>query len=132
MDVLWMRISRKPSDPGQLLGRVDYGQIFVMIDRGDYWQCGLVVRKGALAEIQRRGLDALRADILRLAPFLGERVGDLRDWNDIKLLTVQVDRLRRWDREGELCLGDAARPVSPAPAGGITLAIQDAVAAANI
>ena len=132
MDVLWMRISRKPGDPGQLLGRVDYGQIFVMIDRGDYWQCGLVVRKGALAEIQRRGLDALRADIRRLAPFLGERVGDLRDWNDIKLLTVQVDRLRRWYRDGVLCLGDAAHAMSPVAGVGINLAIQDAVAAANI
>ena len=132
MDVLWMRISRKPSDPRQLLGRVDYGQIFVMIDRGDYWQCGLVVRKGALAEIQRRGLDALRADILRLAPFLGERVGELRDWNDIKLLTVQVDRLRRWYRDGVLCIGDAAHAMSPVAGVGINLAIQDAVAAANI
>src|SRR5436309_1050273 len=132
MDVLWMRISRKPSDPGQLLGRVDYGQIFVMIDRGDYWQCGLVVRKGALAEIQRRGLDALRADIQRLAPFLGERVAELRDWNDIKLLTVQVDRLRRWDRDGVLCIGDAAHARSPVAGVGINLAIQDAVAAANI
>ena len=132
MDVLWMRISRRPSDPGQLLGRVDYGQIFVMIDRGDYWQCGLVVRKGALAEIRRRGLDALRADILRLAPFLGERVSDLRDWNDIKLLTVQVDRLRRWYRDGVLCIGDAAHAMSPVAGVGINVAIQDAVAAANI
>src|SRR2546428_4693950 len=132
MDVLWMHISRKPSDPGQLLGRVDYGQICVMIDRGDYWQCGLVVRKGALAEIQRRGLDALRADILRLAPFLGERVGELRDWNDIKLLTVQVDRLRRWYRDGVLCIGDAAHAMSPVAGLGINLPIQDAVAAANI
>src|SRR2546428_8591231 len=125
MDVLWMRISRKPSDPGQLLGRVDYGQIFVMIDRGDYWQCGLVVRKGALAEIQRRGLDALRADILRLAPFLGERVGDLRDWNDIKLLTVQVDRLRRWYCDGVLCLRDAPHALSPVARVRIQPAIPD-------
>jgi len=132
MDVLWMRISRKASDPGQLLGRVDYGQIFVMIDRGDYWQCGLVVRKGALAEIQRRGLDALRADIRRLAPFFGERVSELHDWNDIKLLTVQVDRLRRWYRGGVLCIGDAAHAMSPVAGVGINLAIQDAVAAANI
>ena len=132
MDVLWMRVSRRPGDPRQLLGRVDYGQIFVMIDRGDYWQCGLVVRKGALAEIQRRGLDALRADIQRLAPFLGERVSDLRDWNDIKLLTVQVDRLRRWYRDGVLCIGDAAHAMSPVAGVGINLAIQDAVAAANI
>src|SRR5256712_4772560 len=126
MDVLWMRISRKPSDPGQLLGRVDYGQIFVMIDRGDYWQCGLVVRKGALAEIQRRGLDALRADIQRLAPFLGDRVSDLRDWNDIKLLTVQVDRLRRWYPGGVLCIRDAPHPVSPLAPGGIQPASPDA------
>src|SRR3989475_2121468 len=132
MDVLWMRISRKPSDPRQLLGRVDYGQIFVIIDRGDYWQCGLVVRKGTLAEIQRRGLDALRADILRLAPFLRERVSDLRDWNDIKLLTVQVDRLRRWYRDGGLCLGDAAHAMSPVARGRINLAVQDPVAAADI
>ena len=132
MDVLWMRISRRPGDPRQLLGRVDYGQIFVMIDRGDYWQCGLVVRKGALAEIQRRGLEALRADIRRLAPFLGERVAELRDWSDIKLLTVQVDRLRRWYRDGVLCIGDAAHAMSPVAGVGINLAIQDAVAAANI
>jgi len=132
MDVLWMRVSRRPGDPRQLLGRVDYGQIFVMIDRGDYWQCGLVVRKGALAEIQRRGLEALRADIRRLAPFLGERVAELRDWSDIKLLTVQVDRLRRWYRDGVLCIGDAAHAMSPVAGVGINLAIQDAVAAANI
>ena len=132
MDVLWMRVSRRPGDPRQLLGRVDYGQIFVMIDRGDYWQCGLVVRKGALAEIQRRGLEALRADIRRLAPFLGERVAELRDWRDIKLLTVQVDRLRRWYRDGVLCIGDAAHAMSPVAGVGINLAIQDAVAAANI
>src|SRR5256712_5006730 len=117
MDVLWMRISRKPSDPGQLLGRVDYGQIFVMIDRGDYWQCGLVVRKGALAEIQRRGLDALRADIVRLAPFLGERVSDLRDWNDIKLLPLQVDRLPRWYRARRPCLRNAPHRMAPRPRG---------------
>src|SRR2546426_1609510 len=129
MDVLWMRVSRKPSDPRQLLGRVDYGQIFVMIDRGDYWQCGLVVRKGTLAEIQRRGLDPLRADILRLAPFLGERVSDLRDWNDIKLLTVQVDRLRRWDRDGGLCIGDAPHAPSPPARAGIQPAIPGAGAA---
>src|SRR5256712_14019535 len=126
MDVLWMRISRKPSDAGQLLGRVDYGQIFVMIDRGDYWQCGLVVRKGALAEIQRRGLDALRADILRLAPFLGERVSDLRDWNDIKLLTVQVDRLRRWCPGGVPCIGGAAHRVAPRAGRGTQPATPDA------
>src|SRR5436190_3653694 len=132
MDVLWMRISRKPSDPAQALGRLDYGQIFVMIDRGDYFQCGLVVPKGAYEEIKARGFDALRADITRLAPFLGDRVNELRMWDDIKLLTVQVDRLKKWYRSGLLCIGDAAHAMSPVAGVGINLAIQDAVAAANI
>ena len=132
MDVLWMRIPRQQTDPAQLLGRLDYGQIFVMIDRGDYWQCGLVVRKGAFEEIKQRGLDALRDDIVRLAPFLGKRVDELRSWDDIKLLTVQVDRLRKWYRQGLLCIGDAAHAMSPVAGVGINLAIQDAVAAANI
>jgi 2-polyprenyl-6-methoxyphenol hydroxylase-like FAD-dependent oxidoreductase len=132
MDVLWMRISRDPHDPSQLLGRIDYGQIFVMIERGDYWQCGLVVPKGSFAEIKERGLAALRDDIRRLAPFLGDRVNDLREWNDVKLLTVQVDRLRSWHRPGLLCIGDAAHAMSPIGGVGINLAVQDAVAAANI
>jgi 2-polyprenyl-6-methoxyphenol hydroxylase-like FAD-dependent oxidoreductase len=132
IDVLWMRISREPTDPSQALGRIDFGQIFVMIDRGDYWQCGLVVRKGAFDEIKQRGLPALRADIARLAPFLGKRVDDLKSWDDIKLLTVQVDRLRKWYRQGLLCIGDAAHAMSPVGGVGINLAIQDAVAAANV
>ncbi|MFL5502211.1 MAG: FAD-dependent monooxygenase, partial [Gemmatimonadaceae bacterium] len=132
MDVLWMRISRNQDDPSQLLGRIDYGQIFVMIERGDYWQCGLVVPKGSFAEIKQRGLGALRDDIRRLAPFLGDRVNDLREWNDVKLLTVQVDRLRSWHRPGLLCIGDAAHAMSPIGGVGINLAIQDAVAAGNI
>ena len=131
MDVLWMRISRQPTDPGQVLGRVDYGHIFVMLDRGDYWQCGLVVAKGALDEIKQRGLPALRDDIRRIAPFLGDRVDEVRSWDDIKLLTVQVDRLRKWHRQGLLCIGDAAHAMSPVGGVGINLAIQDAVAAAN-
>jgi 2-polyprenyl-6-methoxyphenol hydroxylase-like FAD-dependent oxidoreductase len=131
MDVLWMRISRKSTDPAQLLGRVDYGRIFVMIDRGDYWQCGLVVPKGTFDEIQRRGLPALHADIRQLAPFLGDRVDELRSWDDIRLLTVQVDRLLKWYRQGLLCIGDAAHAMSPVAGVGINLAIQDAVAAAN-
>ena len=131
MDVLWMVIPRKPTDPGQLLGRLDYGQIFVLIDRGDYWQAGLVVRKGAYEEIRQRGLPALRDDITRLAPFLGDRVNALKSWDDIKLLTVQVDRLEKWYRDGCLCIGDAAHAMSPVGGVGINLAIQDAVAAAN-
>jgi 2-polyprenyl-6-methoxyphenol hydroxylase-like FAD-dependent oxidoreductase len=132
MDALWMRIPRTSSDPEQLLGRIDFGKIFVMIDRGDYWQCALVIRKGAYEEIKRSGMDALRSDLVQLAPFLGDRVKELRDWNDIKLLTVQVDRLREWYREGLLCIGDAAHAMSPIGGVGINLAIQDAVAAANI
>jgi 2-polyprenyl-6-methoxyphenol hydroxylase-like FAD-dependent oxidoreductase len=132
MDALWMRISRKPTDPEQLLGRLDYGKIFVLIDRGDYWQAALVVRKGAFSEIQKRGLPAFRADIAEIAPFLKDRLNELREWSDIKLLVVQVDRLRRWYRDGLLCIGDAAHAMSPVAGVGINLAIQDAVAAANI
>ncbi len=132
MDVLWMRLSRKATDPKQLFGRIDFGRIFVMIDRGDYWQCALVIRKGAFEAIRTRGIEALRADILQMNPFLHDRVAELRDWNDIKLLTVQVNRLRQWFRPGLLCIGDAAHAMSPVAGVGINLAIQDAVAAANI
>src|SRR5689334_7354226 len=131
MDVLWMRIPREETDPAQLLGRVDYGQIFVLIGRCDYWQAGLVVGKGTYDEIRERGLPALRDDIRRLAPFLGDRVNALKSWEDVKLLTVQVDRLEKWYRDGCLCIGDAAHAMSPVGGVGINLAIQDAVAAAN-
>ncbi|HJP60321.1 MAG TPA: FAD-dependent oxidoreductase [Gemmatimonadaceae bacterium] len=131
MDVLWMGIPREPTDPSQLLGRLDYGQIFILIDRGDYWQAGLAVRKGAYEEIRQRGLPALRDDITKLAPFLADRVNALKTWDDIKLLTVQVDRLEQWYRDGCLCIGDAAHAMSPVGGVGINLAIQDAVAAAN-
>ncbi len=132
MDALWMRLSRHSSDPGKMFGRVDAGSIFVMIDRGDYWQCAYVIPKGAFDQIRRRGLSSFRDDIARLAPFLRDRVGELGDWSDIKLLTVVVDRLRRWYRPGLLCIGDAAHAMSPIGGVGINLAIQDAVAAANI
>ena len=132
MDVLWMRLSKAPGDPAQLFGRIDFGRIFVMLDRGDYWQCGLVIPKGGLAEIRQRGIAGLRADIVELNPFLRDRVGELRDWDDIKLLTVQVNRLREWCRSGLLCIGDAAHAMSPIGGVGINLAIQDAVAAANV
>ncbi len=132
MDVLWMRLSRKPTDPGQLFGRIDFGRIFVMIDRGDYWQCALVIRKGAFEGIQSRGIASLRADIVQMNPFLSDRVEELKTWDDVKLLTVQVDRLRNWYRDGLLCIGDAAHAMSPVAGVGINLAIQDAVAAANV
>jgi 2-polyprenyl-6-methoxyphenol hydroxylase-like FAD-dependent oxidoreductase len=132
MDVLWMRISRRPTDPGQTLGHVEAGKIFVMIDREDYWQCGLVIPKGGADEIRKRGLEKFREDIASLEPFLRDRVSELRDWSDASLLTVKVDRLRQWWRPGLLCIGDAAHAMSPVGGVGINLAIQDAVAAANI
>ena len=132
MDVLWMGVSKLPSDPHQVIGRFDSGKIMVMLDRGDYWQCGYVIPKGGFAEIQQKGLDELRANVAAMAPFLAGRVNELREWSDIKLLTVKVDRLRKWWRPGLLCIGDAAHAMSPIGGVGINLAIQDAVAAANI
>ena len=132
MDVLWMRLSRHPTDPGQTLGRVDPGRILVMLNREDYWQCAFVIPKGGFDEFRRRGLAAFREEIVRLAPYLRDRVGELADWSDIKLLTVAVDRLRVWHRPGLLCIGDAAHAMSPIGGVGINLAIQDAVAAGNI
>ena len=132
MDVLWMRLSRRSSDPEQTLGRVDAGRIFVMLNRGDYWQCAYVIPKGGFDQIRQSGLTAFRSEIVRLAPYLSDRVGELADWPDIKLLTVAVDRLRVWHRPGLLCIGDAAHAMSPIGGVGINLAIQDAVAAANI
>jgi hypothetical protein len=110
----------------------DRGRILVMIDREDYWQCGFVIPKGALEDIRRRGLESFRAEIAAIAPFVQDRVGELRDWDDVKLLTVVVDRLRRWYRPGLLCIGDAAHAMSPVGGVGINLAVQDAVAAANL
>ncbi len=132
MDVLWMRMSRKPSDPGQIGGYVNFGRMMVTLNRGDYWQCAYLIRKGGYDQVRSRGLDAFRADIVKLVPWLADRVGELQDWDDIKLLTVAVDRLTRWWRPGLLCIGDAAHAMSPVGGVGVNLAVQDAVAAANI
>ena len=132
MDVLWFRLSRGRQDRGQTMGRFDAGQIFIMLDRGEYWQCGYVIPKGTFDEIREGGLQAFRERVARLAPPVRERVGELRTWDDLKLLTVRVDRLSRWYRPGFLCIGDAAHAMSPVGGVGINLAIQDAVAAANI
>jgi len=132
MDVLWMRISKLPGDPSQLLGRIEAGQMLVMIDRGEYWQCAYLIAKGAAGRLKEEGLPAFRAKLAGLAPFLGSRVEELQSWDDIKLLTVAVDRLKRWSKPGLLCIGDAAHAMSPAGGVGINLAIQDAVATANI
>jgi len=132
MDVMWLRVSRRPDDPAQVFGYIEAGHIFVMLDRGDYWQCAYVIPKGAADEVRARGLTAFRQSITSIVPFLGDRPEELRDWDDIKLLTVTVDRLRRWYRPGLLCIGDAAHAMSPIGGVGINLAVQDAVAAANI
>jgi len=132
MDVLWFGLTRGRQDHGRTMGRFDAGQIFIMIDRGEYWQCGYVIPKGAYDRIREGGLPAFRERVARLAPLVQERVGDLRTWDDVKLLTVRVDRLSQWYRPGLLCIGDAAHAMSPVGGVGINLAIQDAVAAANI
>lgn len=132
MDVLWMQISRAESDPPVTLGRVDAGRILVLLNRRTYWQCALIIPKGAYDELRARGLPAFRAQLAQLAPFLRDRVEELADWEQMKLLTVMVDRLKRWWRPGLLCIGDSAHAMSPIGGVGINLAIQDAVAAANI
>lgn len=132
MDVLWLRLSRRPGDPAQSLGRVNPGRIFIMLDRTEYWQCGFVIPKGQFDQIRERGLESFRNDIVQLAPYMQDRVGELKDWSDIKLLTVAVDRLSHWYQPGLLCIGDAAHAMSPIGGVGINLAIQDGVAAANI
>jgi 2-polyprenyl-6-methoxyphenol hydroxylase-like FAD-dependent oxidoreductase len=132
IDVLWMSLSRKPSDPEQTGGYFNFGRVFVTLDRGDYWQCAFVIRKGEFAELQAQGIAFLRSRIAGIAPLLGDRVEELRSWDDVKLLTVRVDRLRQWARPGLLCIGDAAHAMSPIGGVGINLAVQDAVATANL
>ena len=132
MDVLWFRLPRKPGDPVEPFGRFDTGGIFVMIDRGDYWQCGYVIPKGSFDSIRNDGLAALQSTIARAVPFVSDRAGEIASWDQVSLLTVRVDRLRRWHRPGLLCIGDAAHAMSPVGGVGINLAIQDAVASANI
>jgi len=131
IDVLWMRLPRRDSDPDQPLGRFDRGRIFIMLFRGDYWQCGFVIPKGKSEAIRAEGLEAFRKAIVEVAPVMHDRVDELRSWDDVKLLTVAVDRLTRWFKPGLLCIGDAAHAMSPVGGVGINLAIQDAVAAAN-
>lgn len=132
IDVLWMRVSRLPTDPEQTLGRFRAGKLLVTLNRGDYWQCAYVIPKGGFAAIQNNGLPAFRRDLETVAPFLQGRTTELNDWSDIKLLSVAVDRLQHWSRDGLLCIGDSAHAMSPIGGVGINLAIQDAVAAANI
>ena len=132
IDVLWFRISRVGNDPEQLFGNINYGSALVLIPRGDYFQTALIIRKGSYEQVQRNGLEVFRNRLRQIAPFLGDRVEELKDWEQIKLLSVQINRLRQWHRPGLLCIGDAAHAMSPMGGVGINLAIQDAVATANL
>src|SRR6478735_5368013 len=132
IDVLWFRVSRKNGDTEETSGHIEAGQMMVMLNRGDYWQCAYVIPKGGIEAVQREGLPAFRERVLALSPFLSDRVGELKSFDDIKLLTVAIDRLRQWHRPGLLCIGDAAHAMSPVGGVGVNLAVQDAVAAANI
>jgi 2-polyprenyl-6-methoxyphenol hydroxylase-like FAD-dependent oxidoreductase len=132
MDVLWFRLSHKAGDSQQTGGLFLPGRIFVTLNRGDYWQCAYVIPKGSLEEAYRRGLPAFRTDIANAVPDFANRVDEITDWDQVKLLTVAVDRLNRWHKPGLLCIGDAAHAMSPIGGVGINLAVQDAVAAANI
>jgi 2-polyprenyl-6-methoxyphenol hydroxylase-like FAD-dependent oxidoreductase len=133
IDVLWLRLSKRPEDAATAaLGNIRNGRVLVMLDRGDYWQCAFVIPKGGYDALRREGLEAFRGALAGLIPWLADRVSEIASWDDVKLLTVKVDRLRQWHRAGLLCIGDAAHAMSPVGGVGINLAIQDAVAAANI
>ena len=132
IDVLWYSISRKEEDGDKSLGRIDRGLMMPMINRTEYWQCGFVIAKGEFEHIKARGIEALQKNILHLAPFLGERVKEVSDWDKVKMLSVSVEHLLKWQRDGFLAIGDAAHTMSPVGGVGINFAIQDAVATANI
>jgi 2-polyprenyl-6-methoxyphenol hydroxylase-like FAD-dependent oxidoreductase len=131
MDVLWFRLPRKETDETETFGHIEAGAMMIMLNRGDYWQCAYVIPKGGIDRVQAEGLDAFRKRVVMMSPFLADRAGELKSWDDVKLLTVTVDRLRQWWRPGLLCIGDAAHAMSPIGGVGINLAVQDAVAAAN-
>ncbi|MCZ4432576.1 FAD-dependent oxidoreductase [Agrobacterium sp. SOY23] len=131
-EVLWLRLSKQPEDPTETMGHAGSRQGFVMINRGDYWQCGYVVRKGFFADIKLEGLEAFRDRVAQICPFPRERLDEIKSWDDVHLLTVRIDRLKRWWKPGLVCIGDAAHAMSPVGGVGVNLAIQDAVAAANI
>jgi 2-polyprenyl-6-methoxyphenol hydroxylase-like FAD-dependent oxidoreductase len=132
IDVLWMRLSRQHGDPIDALGRIGAGALLVMLDRGDYWQCAYVIGKGQAETLRQEGIARFRARVGEIAPLLRARLAELKDWDDVKLLSVSLNRLIRWARPGLLCIGDAAHAMSPVGGVGINLAIQDAVAASNL
>jgi 2-polyprenyl-6-methoxyphenol hydroxylase-like FAD-dependent oxidoreductase len=131
MDVLWFRLSRQESDSADTFGHIEAGKMMIMLDRGDYWQCAYVIPKGGIEKMKGEGFDAFRRRVLDMSPFLADRIGELKSWDDVKLLSVTVDRLQKWWRPGLLCIGDAAHAMSPIGGVGINMAVQDAVAAAN-
>jgi 2-polyprenyl-6-methoxyphenol hydroxylase-like FAD-dependent oxidoreductase len=132
IDVLWFRVSRRGSDSGETFGHIEAGRMMVMLNRGDYWQCAYVIPKGGIDEVQWAGLAAFRENVVTMSPFLRDRIDEIRSWEDSQLLTVTIDRLRAWHRPGLICIGDAAHAMSPIGGVGVNLAVQDAVAAANI
>jgi 2-polyprenyl-6-methoxyphenol hydroxylase-like FAD-dependent oxidoreductase len=131
MDVLWFRISRRAGDSPETFGHVEAGHMMIMLNRQSYWQCAVIIRKGSAAALQQGPIEAFRQSVVGISPFLANRIGEIRSWDDVKLLTVTIDRLTRWHRPGVLAIGDAAHAMSPIGGVGINLAIQDAVAAAN-
>jgi len=132
MDVLWFRVSRKPDETENLFARVDPGRMMITFDRGDYWQCAYVIAKGQYDAVKAKGLQALLDDVVRMAPILRSGISDVKSFDDVKLLTVAINRLARWTRPGLLCIGDAAHAMSPVGGVGVNLAVQDAVATANL
>ncbi len=131
MDVLWFRMSRKNNDSTDTFGHIEAGRMMIMLERGDYWQCAYVIPKGGIEKVKAQGLEAFCKRVLDMSPFLGDRVAELKSWDDVKLLSVTVDRLKKWWRPGLICIGDAAHAMSPIGGVGINMAVQDAVAAAN-
>ena len=131
MDALWFRITRREADGADVFGHIEAGALLVMLDRGDYWQCAYVIPKGGIDRVRADGIEAFRDRVVALSPFLADRVGELRSFDDVKLLSVMVNRLRQWWRPGLICIGDAAHAMSPIGGVGINIAVQDAVAAAN-
>jgi 2-polyprenyl-6-methoxyphenol hydroxylase-like FAD-dependent oxidoreductase len=132
MDVLWFRAGKRAGENESLFARVDTGKMMVTFDRGDYWQCAYVIAKDQYDAVKARGLQAFRDDVIGMAPILKSGISDVKTWDDVKLLTVAINRLKRWTRPGLLCIGDAAHAMSPVGGVGVNLAVQDAVATANL
>ena len=131
MDVLWFRMTREAGDPGDIFGHIEAAKLMIMLNRGDYWQCAYVIPKGGIDRVQAEGIDAFRQRVLSMSLFLADRIGEIKSFDDVKLLTVKVDRLRQWWRPGLICIGDSAHAMSPVGGVGVNIAVQDAVAAAN-